>query len=117
MRSHQDSSAKGVVAAILALVFTVLAVASMTATTYLAGLWTAAAMAWIFPLFIGGIVTSLFVVGAMISAGFAMGEARTRRLGMAAVVLTILGLVGGVYGGCRKGWHDLRCHSSCSEFW
>jgi hypothetical protein len=113
----QDSTAGGTVGAIVAVVFTVLAIASAIFSTYLAGLWANAALGWIYPLFIGGLVTMVLFVVAMIGAAFAMGETRTRRVGIAAVALVLAGLAGGVYGGCRKGFHDSRCHSECSEFW
>jgi hypothetical protein len=116
MLPGQDSGAKGMGAAIVALVFTVLAIASTILTTYLSGLW-AYAMMWLLPLFVGGVVTMMLVVVAVIGAVFAIGETRTRRFGIAAVALIVVGLAGGAYGGCRKGFHDVHCGSSCVDFW
>jgi hypothetical protein len=117
MGPEHDSSRKGFGAAIVAIVFTVLAVATTTYSAYLAGLWTAAAMAWVLPFFVGGFLALLLMTVAMIGASFAIGETRTRRVGIAVLILGAIGLVGGVYGGCRKGWHDLRCRENCPTFW
>jgi hypothetical protein len=91
MSADQESPTKGRVAAILAVVFTALSVASTTATAYVTGLWTGPAMMWAISMFVGGIVTTMLFIVAMIAAAFAIGEARTRAIGLALILLSVFG--------------------------
>ncbi len=107
----------------IAIVLATLQLAAATTTAYVCGLLSMAYMAWVVPGVVGLLVTGALFVGAVTASVTTFATKRRGRWVAALGIVLALLAFGGLYGGCRKGLHDLECTNAlpgtpkCAGFW
>ena len=107
---------------LLAIVFAFLELLAATTTAYVCGLVATAYLAFIFPGLLGMMVTGILFLGSIASAAPAVAAKRGQVLAGVGILLDVLAF-GGLYAGCRKGFHDaeranpVRGDAKCAAFW